>query len=321
MTQVWTPSKPRWDNPEPRNAAERAALCGFSLDEVERYWESSAAADNHVEFFIANQTQSRADAVRLWEIFRKVTGTDPDVTPQPDGDCVAAAGRDALEILQACEIDRGDREEFREIHPSFHYATSRVLIGKNRLRGGAGSVGGWLATALERYGCLDQSLPGVPRYDKKTSKAWGDDRKAYGRSFRDFMESAADRVVKSTARVRTEDQVADALSNRYPVTIAARFGYRMKPDREGFHRVGTPWNHQMTVLGYSRRRDWWAIKNQWGPRIHGVLIDFDTDEQWPGGFLRVRGNDFERHLGRSEAIAYSDFQGFPEQRFDHSFMG
>ena len=78
----------------------------------------------------------------------------------------------------------------------------------------------------------------------------------------------------------------------------------------------------MQIWGFSISGDWVAIKNQWGRKIHGVIEDLETGELWPGGFLRVRLDDFEKkHLRGSECIAYSRFQGFPEQRFDYGQLG
>jgi len=320
MSKLWTP-KQTFDVPAPRNAKDRALLCGFNERACEEYWASEAASRNHATFFVAGQTKEREDTVRLWDIFRQVTGMDPDVTPQPDGDCVAAGARDTVECLQALEIFKGDREEFREIHPTFHYATGRVLVGKNQLRGSAGSIGGWQATAIKKYGVLDASLPGIPNYNKATSQAWGDDKKVGGVSFRDFMDAAADRVVRETARVKPIEEVFDSLSNKYPLTIAASFGYTMKPNRDGYHRASGSWSHQMSLWGYSISGNWVAIKNQWGRAAHGKLIDFETEEPWPPGFLRVPISDFENHLRRAECIAYSNFDGFPEQLYDYSKLG
>ena len=317
----WEP-KQKFNVPAPRNASERSLLCGVALKEIEPYWDSSAAADAHATFFIAGQTIAREDTVRLWDIFRTVTGKDPDTTPQPTGNCVAAASDDVMELLQATQIFQGERQEFRDIHSSYHYATGRVIIGKNRLRGGAGSIGGWQAAAHKQFGVTEMGLPGLPAYTKRNVDAWGDDREAEGKSFRDFMKPAKERLVKSTARVQSMDQIFDALSNGHPLTIASNRGYSMKPRRDGYHRPSGRWSHQMSLWGYSVSKDWIAIKNQWGRAAHGTLKDFETGEPWPPGFLRVRLSDFEtKHLRGSETIAYSRFEGFPEQRFDHGVLG
>jgi len=317
------PSRRRAVVAPPRNAAERKALCGFVESQIEAYWDSAAAADNHRPFFIAGATRERQQTVRGWEIFQKVTGRDPDCIPQPTGDCVAASAGEMVELVQCVDITRGDREEFRDINPAFHYATGRVLVGNNRLRGGPGSIGGWQATALTTHGALafDDSQP---KYNKRNVDAWGDDRKAEGKSWRDYQQQAADRVIGSTARIQAMLEMFDAQSNGYFQTIASNRGYSLKPEggETGYHVPSGSWSHQMGVWGYSIPFDWVAIKNQWGPKIHGRIRDPETGELWPPGFLKVRLDDFEKkHLRGSECITYSQFDGFPEQRFDHQHLG
>jgi len=322
MAKIWIPRQ-KFDVPEPRNAADRAQLCGFNLEEAIRYWDSSQAADDHERFFIAGATTARPDTVRLWELWREITGMDPDCTPQPTGNCVAAASDDVVQGTMCADIKAGDREEWRDIHSAFHYATGRVLIGKNRLRGGPGSIGGWQAKAHKEYGVLAIS-DGLPNYTKKNVDAWGDDKPAQGQTFREHMPAAADFLIKSTAQVTTMSEVMDSLANNHFLTIASNCGYTMKAKggERGFHRPSGNWSHQMSIWGYSEKYDWIAIKNQWGRSAHGHLVDLETGDPWPPGFLRVRLEDFERHhLRGSECIAYSRFKGFPEQRFDHSVLG
>jgi len=319
MSKLWQPGQ-KFNVDAPRNAADRKQLCGVAIDEIEPYWDSSAAADNHSEFVIAGQTQERQKTVRLWLPYKEATGQNPDTTPQPTGNCVAAAADDVLELLQALAIMAGKRRKFRSIHSSFHYATGRVLIGKNRLRGRPGSIGGWQAAALEQFGATHMELSGLPDYTKKFVDAWGDDRKALGKSFRDFMDPASTHIVGSTARVKPMEGVFDSLSNLHPMTIAGSFGYSMKPGRDGYHEIGKPWSHQMSLWGYSIPDDWVAIKNQWGRAVHGQVIEPGTGLRWPPGFLCVRLSDFARHLRVAECIAFSRFKGFPEQRFDHTLV-
>lgn len=234
--------------------------------------------------------------------------------------CVAAGAADAVEALQCIEIVHGDREEFVPVYNPFHYATGRVLIGKNRLKGQAGSVGIWQADAIEKYGVLRRDAPNLPKYNKANVNAWGDGRAADGKSYTDYMELAKDRVIKGKSRLSGFEQIIDALDNWYPCTIAASFGYQMKPQggEKGFHRMNPsdPWGHLMSVQGYNLKQGWVALKNQWGD-VHGRLVDIETGQPWPRGFLRVSLDDFRKHIRNAEVIAYSNFNGFPAQKFDH----
>jgi|GEM_PF-5794679 len=325
--KIWVP-KPRfnvssWD--EPKNDADRAKLCGVALKEIEPYWDSAEAAAAHPTFFIAGATTERADTVRGWDIFREITGFDPPTIPQPTGNCVAAASEEIVELTQCVDIKKGDREQFKDLMNAYHYAYGRVIIGKNRLRGGPGSIGGWQARAHTEGGVLPlDHAPDLPAYNKRNVDRWGDDKDVDGKSFRDYIEVANDFLIKTTSRINTMTELFDALSNNHYCTIASNRGYSKKPKggKRGYHYPSGSWSHQMGIWGYSISHDWIAIKNQWGRRIHGELEDLETGEPWPPGFLRVRLEDFEKkHLRGAECIAYSRFEGFPEQRFDHASLG
>jgi hypothetical protein len=307
----------RFDTVEPKNAAERIQLCGFNASAMEAYWDKNAG--EHATFFLAQQTEPPPDTVRLWTVFQSVTNENPDISPQPTGNCVAAAAADAVEFLQCSEIADGEAEEFRRIYNPYHYATGRVLVMKNSLRGQAGASGGAVAEALTKYGVIEIQA-GLPKYNKTNVDAWGDGRSADGKDFRTFMEAGAKNLVKTTSRIDSMGHVFEALGSKYPLTIASNRGYSMLPDREGFHKPSGSWSHQMSIVGYSKSRGWIAIKNQWGD-LHGDLKDFETGEEWPPGLLRVRIEDFEKyHFKGSETISYSRFVGYPQRRFDHSLL-
>lgn len=310
---------------EPTTAKECLDLCGWggaaiAMNEWDRIGDQFAAP---VVTGARPGDDGAGGTVRGWDIFRKVTGKEPDLTPQPTGNCVAAAADDIVELTQAVQIAAGDVARFEEIYNPFHYATGRVLIGRNQLRGGAGSVGSWQAKALEQYGGVALATPNLPDYTKANVDAWGDDRSAGGVSFREFLEIGGKTIVKTTARVTSWPQLRAMLNQFKFATIASNRGYAMSPDRDGFHRPSGTWSHQISVQGYSesnaiRGREWVGLKNQWGDR-HGHLVDFETDEAWPYGYLRVRLDDFVKyHLGMSgcECIVYSGFEGFPALELD-----
>lgn len=318
--------------PEPSNQQERLDLCGWGPDGASadrRALEAEQACSESPDlgsFFIAGQTRSTSgQTIRGWDAFRKVTGKDPNLVPQPTGNCVAAAADDIVELTQCVEILAGDAERFEPIYDPYHYATGRVLIGRNRLRGGAGSFGSWQASALKKHGVI-RIQDGLPRYTRGNVNAWGDDRKAEGKSFRDYLDEGSERIVREAARVTSWTELRDALGNWHFATIASSRGYTMKPQggEKGFHRASGSWAHQMGIWGYSEvGRAWVAIKNQWG-NVHGRLRDFETGELWPPGFLRVPLEEFEsKHLRMRgcECFVFSRFDGFPEQTFDFSTWG
>jgi hypothetical protein len=269
-------------------------------------------------FFIAGQqTTGAGKSVRLWKIYEKVTGKKYNTgTPQLLGDCVAAASEAAVRLLSCAEIADGQTEKYRSIFRMYHYAVGRVIIGKNRLKGGDGSIGSWQAEAHAQYGVISpEEIANLPAYSKENGKAWGDDRKIDGVSFRDFLERGDDRPVRSWSPVTAWEQLRDGLWTRKAATIAGTRGYTMKPNRSGFHMPSGSWPHQMHLLGYSEtaRVPWVAIGNQWGD-VHGEVIDTEIGEPFPRGVLVVPIEEFVRshlRMAATEAIVMSNFEGFP----------
>ncbi|MEM9704119.1 MAG: hypothetical protein AAF907_16895, partial [Planctomycetota bacterium] len=259
--------------------------------------------------------------VRLWDLVRRVRGSDTPNVAQQTGDCVSFGAKNAVEYLQCTEIAAGDAEDFKEVFPPFLYATGRVLAGNGRLRGRAGSLGSWQAAALKEHGVLRTDTPGVPRYSGAVADAWGDGRpvRANGESvsFRDFLTIADDHPVGAAARVRTWDETVAAVANGSPVTVASNAGFTMKTGRSGYHERRGRWPHQMCVTGIcdDPAKPWAALLNSWGD-AHGRLTDWTTGESWPDGTLRIRREALEGMLRSGEAYALAAFAGFPPRRID-----
>lgn len=305
--------------PEPQTALDMNALCGWAGADVAdaamqdavfaAQWEPFALTDIPKGFDSAGKT------VRGWEYFTKATGDDPDLTPQPTGNCIAAAYDDVCELTQCVQICAGEAATFKQIYSPYHYATGRVIIGKNQLRGGAGSIGTWQAKAGELYGILELT-DDLPKYNKANVDAWGDDRIAEGKSFRDYIEKGKLHPVRDSRLVYEWEALRDSLYALKFGTIASSRGYTTSPNRDGFHVPSGTWQHQMGIWGYSENPKypkWVAIKNQWGD-VMGEIIDFETGKPWPRGFLRVPLEDFIRShlkLGGAECIVYSGVKGFP----------
>ena len=292
---------------------------------LEAQREAQAVAAKFAKpFFIAGQTQSGAGkCARLHKVVQKVTGKQLNIEPQPTGDCVMASSRMAASIRNCFEIAGGEFETFRTIFNPFGYAAGRVLIGQNRLRGGAGSIGGWQAQANAKFGFLSVDDNGGLPYNKEIADAWGDDRKYKGKSFRDFMEAATASKLQTWAPVQSWNESRDSLFHGYPLTIGSNRGYTMKPDKDGFHRPSGTWPHQLTIYSF-----WENVKvptvglvNTWGD-VHGVTHDPETGEELPRGTLLVRVEDFMKyHLtAAAECLAYSDIDGF-DAEIDWSAFG
>jgi len=284
-------------------------LCGWAGEEhARREWDH--LAPSFVPFVIAGATRSTSGrTVRLWELVRRVLGSDTSNVPQETGDCVSFGAKNAIEYVACAEIVRGELEDFRSAFPPYLYATSRVIIGRGQLRGRAGSLGSWMAKAVVEHGVLRSDLPGVPEYSGAIADRWGD-----GDGFHSFLEEARRHPIRSAARIETWDALVAAISNGYPCTIASNAGFTMKPESDGFHHRRGMWPHQMCVVAISDdpQRPWAGILNSWGD-VHGRLRDFETGELWPVGTLRITPDDMESMLRTGECFAYSQFDGFPQQ--------
>ncbi len=185
-------------------------------DEAERAWETIGG--QFEPFFIATQQVSTTGTtVRLWDFTRKVLGQDTPNYAQKTGDCVSFGMKNAIEYLSCMEIARkGQREKFKPIFPPYLYATSRVKVGKNGLKGRAGSLGSWMAKAVEIYGTVPTDLEGLPNYSGQLADQWGNGRGSWD----EWIEQGDDHLIQSTAKINNWTQLVDALANGYPVTIA-----------------------------------------------------------------------------------------------------
>lgn len=275
------------------------------------------------KFFIAGQSVStEGKTFRAWDVWRKaLKGADLEREIQETGDCVGSSMTTVIDGTQLIEIYTGDREKFEPVLTSYHYATSRVLIGENQLRGGAGSVGSWMAKAVQKYGVLKKKFKGCPAYSGKLSDKWGDGKDYNGIKFDDFIDEGDDHLIRACSRITDWSQLRDAIINGHLCTIASNRGYNMNPTggARGFHRPSGTWAHQMSIVALSDdpKSSWVGIGNQWGD-VHGRLIDLQNDEPWPPGMLRVERSDFERrHLTSSaECFVFSRFDGYPDQSDD-----
>lgn len=293
-----------WGRPDAKTMRERVLEAQRLADET--------ASTYAKPFFIAGQGESGAGkSARLDLAVKQVTGKVLQNIPQLSGDCVSASALRVMVLKAAQQIVKDSFEECKWLFSPYHYATGRVLIGKNQLRGGAGSVGGWQAEALASYGWIAYETPGI-EYSKEVADAWGDDRKCEGKSFRDFMASAEGQKVLQWARTESWNEVRDALFHGYPLEICANTGYTMKPNRDGFHTPSGTWPHAMTLFAYweNCRTPCVGIMNSWGD-VHGIVKDPVTGEQLPPGTLLVPLDLFvSRHLKGSECIAFSSTDGF-----------
>lgn len=279
-------------------------------DAANRAWK--LIGESFPQFVIAHQSQpTTGGTARLWDLVRRVLGRDTQHYRQETGDCVSFGAKNAIEYVQCAEILRGDLEEFQPVFPPYLYATGRVLVGENRLKGRAGSLGSWMAKAVVEHGVLRSNHDGVPRYSGTLADRWGN-----GDGFQPFLPVGRKHPIRSAARITSWDALVAAIVNGYPCTIASNAGFTMTPASDGFHQRRGTWPHQMCIVAISddTHKPWAGLLNSWGD-VHGRLVDFDSREPWPAGTLRVTREAIEGMLRTGECFAYSQFEGFPQQNF------
>lgn len=257
---------------------------------------------------IGDQGKTAGTTTRLWDLVRAVNaGQDLYFNPQETGDCVAVSAGDGLEILQYCQMATGDLFKPRRLFAPFNYGVARVIIGRNQIRG-AGCVGSWLAKSVSDYGTLDEGTPNLPVYSGELADNWGNSQSR----FKPYM-GLAKPFVCSWARIMNWSDLVRAIRNRYVLTMASSLGFEMLARKDGFHHPSGSWEHQMSIIAVcDGPNPWLAVKNQWGD-VHGLLRDFETEEFWPRGVMRVRPESIESAYRNGEIIAYSQYQGFPDR--------
>lgn len=273
-------------------------------------------------FKLAGQTrQTSGKKMALYQVVRKILGKDTDNYPQEIGDCVSFGGKNAAEYVTCTQmLMSGLREKFRPVFPPYYYGISRTYEGRGQIPNWSdGSMGSWLAAAVQKYGTLFADEPGVPQYSGRVAKNWGN------RNAKDdldiWLPKAKNFLIKSVSLIRNWDDLVAAVVNGYPCPTASDVGYAMEASRDGFHRQIEDWSHQMCFIGVDDNdKDPYAlILNNWGD-VHGHLKDFVDGHDLPVGVLRVRRSDAEKHIRAGETFAYHNFDAAKEQDLDKALF-
>ncbi|MBX9652073.1 hypothetical protein K2Y11_00495 [bacterium] len=268
--------------------------------------------------------------VVLWEAEKKVLGRFVPTLHQLQGSCVEQGKTNAIMRVQCVEIAKGDREEFK-IPSLYHgYGWTRKFSGMGEGRGDGATGAGAAKAAREAGVCpIDGSselpAPQIKRNDGQDELIWGEYNEWKYSTVRAVPESANQvariHVIRTTALVSTYEEVRDALVNGYPVTVASNRGFKMAGTINRGKLWGVKsgvWNHQMCFIGVDddSARPGCYCMNSWGPWVHGKPVD----DAPPGGFW-VDADVVEDMVSQQDSFAYSQFDGFPEQRLDFSLIG
>ena len=260
------------------------------------------------------QDNERA-VVRLWDATIQVLGRHTDNYPQQIGDCTSFGAKNALEYLLCVQIARDGPTAFHPVFPPFLYGVSRHQIGKNQIHGD-GSVGAWVAKAVNQYGVLAADDSGVPAYSGSIARQWGNSGPP-----EQFLTVAKDRLVKTVSPIGNATEGRDAVCNGYPFTIASDYGSTDIKPRDGqmVARRNTRWMHQMCVIGFDGtkgRKGRFYILNSWGPKAHPDPLNGEP----PGGFW-VEWEDMEYITQQGDSWAFSDLQGFQARDLNFNVFG
>lgn len=277
-----------------------------------------------VPFLIVGDSNNQ-DKVLLTDFWKhprvvQTLGREYIGTKQFTGCCVGAGGGNAVFTLAAIEVVKlGDPEEPLVPFWLYPYGRSRFHAG---MRGkGEGSLGSAFAKAMIQDGIVPANLQGLPPFKWNDGLEWGSEAEmnwsdGANPPDRSVPEKAKVHVVKSAARIRSAQEMAQAVSNGYPCTWAGDWGGLMQCQVTGnppvlLNRRRGVWMHQQACLGYWRHPSlgniYW-IQNQWGLRAHG------TDPAGgPGGGYWIQEGDADYQCRQGEVYAFSGFSGFPGQ--------
>lgn len=183
----------------------------------------------------------------IHQIVRKVLGTDLVNYAQRAGSCVSEGARSSCNYLSCTNIAVLNKsEKFRPSYAPYHYGTSRVFIGaKHGTDFGYnddGSIGSYMAEAVQEYGNLFADVPGVEEYngEAEIARRWG----YRPGPKKEFVEQAKKHLVKSAARITSWDQLVEAITNGYPIHICSMLSFQMGPNSKGFHeQTNEGWAH------------------------------------------------------------------------------
>lgn len=259
----------------------------------------------------AGQVVQGDDDVFLWREVRRVNTRGPpwypNVNQRDVGCCVGCGFKHSVDVLQAVQIGRGDRSEFKPVSVEAIYGASRVEVGGGRIRGD-GSVGAWAFQAVKEVGNLPMEGD-LAEFSPAKARAWGrsgvpDDREP----------KAREHVVKAGAKVTSADEADRAIRQGYPIPVCSNRGFRMQRDRDGFCSPNGTWNHCMAIVGVRKgARPGFFILNSWGDQAHGGPV---WPEDAPAAGFWADWQVVDSMLRQGDSFALSDVAGFPARKLD-----
>jgi hypothetical protein len=251
---------------------------------------------------------------------RKMVGRGPIPTYDQGqiGSCVGCGWAATISVAIAAQIAIGKarNQDAPTISPEVIYATSRVDIGKNRVRGSDGSVGAWAAEATAKIGVLAQTKYGqhdLTTYSVPRCKQWGDNGIPA-----ELKEQAKANLAKNVTKISSGDEARKALAQGYAIAVCSNQGFGSYGqggavrDKDGFLAARGNWNHCMSIIGYRADRPGFLILNSWGEGwVTGPKGKFDDI---PEGSFWAEFAVVDRMLKQDDSYCVSGTTGFPKRR-------
>jgi hypothetical protein len=255
--------------------------------------------------------------VVLHERARKLLGDYLPAQKQTRGTCVGRGAKRAVDLLQADEAleareKGGLTGRFVPVSHSWIYAACRQHAGYLNAQDGA--VGAWAAWSVANDGVLASDDAGDADDSDDTAVLWGQE----GVPVR-LRPQAKRQIVQAVALVKTTGELAQALAQCRPVTVASTLGFEpFVRDEDGVVASGGYWPHQMCFTGYAPdlagRGEAFLVDQSWGaeePR--GPLGPYPI----PPYSFWVLAADARRMLAAGDSWAFDRFAGWPRREPDY----
>lgn len=228
---------------------------------------------------------------------------------QETGDCVPHGAARAIAELMCFRLAKaGKTTNVVMPAPEYMYGIGRVKIGKRQLGRGAGSLGIWNAQGAQAYGVLmrDEADALGYKYSGRESDNWG-----FNGPPENAIEVASKFRIRSFAQVRSWEDVRDAITHGFPVTVASNVGFeggQVDLDGKRWLRPRGNWGHQMCFIAVEDRKGRTKgafCMNSWGEDAHPPTLN---DE--PRGGFWVDWQTVQRMVSQGDSWAYSDIDKF-----------
>jgi hypothetical protein len=259
-----------------------------------------------------------AKRVCLWEVPGVRERLNPG--PQQTGDCASWAPCAPLVIRQCLSVATGKRGEIAPPFPPYIYGVGRVRNGQ--AQPACGRQGGYpsrIIEGLQADGWVTPDEHGQP-YSGSLADRLGctgptPDKLAIGRK----------RAGLSAYPVRSVDELAEALVNTFPTTVAFQWRTGMRVDqRDGRSivdlRTGrAAGGHALCIIGYdgSTGNRYWYLYNSHGP---GWPSGARRDNGEPAGGCWIDEDDVRWIVETGQVWAISDVPGFVANELDLSIF-